>query len=177
MPQNGISAQEQRLNHRLKRPINVTHLRRPLREHDHELPDRYRCHALRALSARHRLEQFSQPTLRTAIAFGYCVCAIRALDPIPWYCRRALRVRRFFVSPIHFVVEETTLLPMLLTAGKDTLVADVERDHRKLRGLCVQLQQHDVTKLLDFAEHLSSHVRFEEESFLWSLTDCWTPRL
>ena len=62
----------------------------------------------------------------------------------------------------HFVVEETTLLPLLVAAGEDTLVSQVERDHQALRGLCVQLQQPDVTSLLDFAERLTSHVRFEE---------------
>jgi len=68
----------------------------------------------------------------------------------------------------HFVVEETTLLPLLLAAGEDALVAQVERDHRELRGLCVQLQQPDVTKLDDFTERLTSHVRFKERALCGS---------
>ncbi len=62
----------------------------------------------------------------------------------------------------HFVVEETTLLPLLLAGGEDSLVAQVERDHRELRGLCLQLQRPDVSTLLAFAERLITHVRFEE---------------
>ena len=62
----------------------------------------------------------------------------------------------------HFVVEEAVLLPLLLGAGEDALVAQVEHDHRVLRDLCVQLQQADATTLLRFAECLTAHVRFEE---------------
>ena len=68
----------------------------------------------------------------------------------------------------HFVVEETTSLPLLLAAGEDALVAHVERDHRELRGLCVQLQRPDVNTSLDFAERLPSHVRFEERELFRS---------
>lgn len=64
----------------------------------------------------------------------------------------------------HFVVEETVLLPLLIGAGEDTLVAQVERDHRALRELCRQLQQPDATTLLRFAECLTAHVRFEERA-------------
>ncbi len=62
----------------------------------------------------------------------------------------------------HFVVEETVLLPLLLGAGENALVAQVESDHRVLRDLCAQLQQADATTLLGFAECLTAHVRFEE---------------
>jgi iron-sulfur cluster repair protein YtfE (RIC family) len=62
----------------------------------------------------------------------------------------------------HFVVEEDTLLPLLLTAGEDKLVTRVEGDHQELRRLSVQLQHPDAMPLLNFAELLTSHVRFEE---------------
>jgi iron-sulfur cluster repair protein YtfE (RIC family) len=62
----------------------------------------------------------------------------------------------------HFVVEEHTLLPLLLAAGEDKLVTRVECDHRELRRLSAQLQHPDAMTLLDFAERLTSHVRFEE---------------
>lgn len=63
----------------------------------------------------------------------------------------------------HFFVEETVLLPLLLGAGEDALVARVEYDHRALRDLCAQLQQPDAAAtLLQFAECLTAHVRFEE---------------
>lgn len=62
----------------------------------------------------------------------------------------------------HFVVEETTLLPLLIAAGEDVLVAQFEGDHLALRDLCDQLQQPDTATLLAFAERLTAHVRFEE---------------
>jgi len=62
----------------------------------------------------------------------------------------------------HFIVEETVLLPLLLGAGENALVARVECDHRALRDLCAQLQQPDAVTLLRFAECLTAHVRFEE---------------
>ena len=51
---------------------------------------------------------------------------------------------------------------MLLGAGEDALVAQVEYDHRALRDLCAQLQHPDAATLLRFAECLTAHVRFEE---------------
>lgn len=62
----------------------------------------------------------------------------------------------------HFVVEEKTLLPLLVAAGEHRLVEQVVSDHAELRRLSVQLQQADDATLLAFAERLASHVRFEE---------------
>ena len=62
----------------------------------------------------------------------------------------------------HFVVEETTLLPLLIAAGEHGLVEHVMTDHTELRRLSAQLRQADAATLLAFAERLSSHVRFEE---------------
>lgn len=62
----------------------------------------------------------------------------------------------------HFVVEETTLLPLLRSAGEDALVAQLESDHQALRDFCHQLRQPDAATLLGFAERLNAHVRFEE---------------
>ena len=62
----------------------------------------------------------------------------------------------------HFVVEETTLLPLLVAAGHHGLVEHVMTDHTELRRLSAQLRQADAATLLAFAERLASHVRFEE---------------
>lgn len=62
----------------------------------------------------------------------------------------------------HFVVEETTLLPLLVTAGEDALVARLESEHRQLRELAGRLLPPAAPVLLAFAERLSAHVRFEE---------------
>lgn len=62
----------------------------------------------------------------------------------------------------HFVAEENTFLPLLQATGEDRLVAQLERDHKELRRLSVQLQQPDAKTLLGFADLLNSHVRFEE---------------
>ena len=75
----------------------------------------------------------------------------------------------------HFVVEETTLLPLLVLSGEDKLVEQVVSDHKELRCLSVQLQQPDAMTLLGFAELLTSHVRFEEREMfvvLEALFDC-----
>ena len=75
----------------------------------------------------------------------------------------------------HFVVEETTLLPLLVLSGEDKLVAQLECDHKELRRLSVQLQQSAAMTLLSFAELLASHVRFEEREMfvvLEALFDC-----
>lgn len=62
----------------------------------------------------------------------------------------------------HFVVEETTLLPLLVDSGKEQLAAQLKRDHQELRRLSVQLQQPDGATLLGFSQLLTAHVRFEE---------------
>ena len=62
----------------------------------------------------------------------------------------------------HFVVEEHTLLPLLLKAGEVKLVTRLKCDHKDLRDFSVRLQKTDVKTLHEFAELLMSHVRFEE---------------
>lgn len=69
----------------------------------------------------------------------------------------------------HFVVEEKTLLPLLVTAGEHRLVEQVVSDHAELRRLSVQLHQADAATLLAFAERLASHVRFEERELFVAL--------
>lgn len=75
----------------------------------------------------------------------------------------------------HFVVEENTLLPLLLAAGEDNLVTQVKCDHKELRRLSVQLQQADVKTLHGFAELLTSHVRFEEREVFVVLEALFKP--
>ena len=76
----------------------------------------------------------------------------------------------------HFVVEETTLLPLLVNTGEDKLVEHFVSDHRELRRLSVQLQQPDAMTLLGFAELLTSHVRFEEREMYVVLEAYWANR-
>lgn len=69
-----------------------------------------------------------------------------------------------FVSELdpHFVIEENTLLPMLTDPEEAELVQRILQDHAALRLLAAQLRQPGVSKLLDFAELLTAHIRFEE---------------
>lgn len=62
----------------------------------------------------------------------------------------------------HFIVEETTLLPLLVAAGEDALAQRLESEHRQLRELAGRLLPAAAPVLLAFAELLSAHVRFEE---------------
>lgn len=62
----------------------------------------------------------------------------------------------------HFVIEEDSLLPLLVKAGEDRLVKRLQYDHGELRRLALQLEHADAATLLCFAELLMSHVRFEE---------------
>jgi len=62
----------------------------------------------------------------------------------------------------HFIIEENTLLPLLVSAGEDKLAKQLEHDHHELRRLAIQLARADAATLLCFAELLMSHVRFEE---------------
>jgi hemerythrin-like domain-containing protein len=62
----------------------------------------------------------------------------------------------------HFMVEESSLLPAMAQAGEAALVARTLREHRELRALIGRLPDADATTLLDFADRLSAHVRFEE---------------
>ena len=95
-----------------------------------------------ALQAKRAAISGDQTILETTAAV--CLAAIySALDP-------------------HFVIEENTLVPLLLNAGEDKLVKQLEHDHHELRRLAVQLAHADAATLLCFAELLMSHVRFEE---------------
>ena len=69
----------------------------------------------------------------------------------------------------HFVVEESSLLPLLAQSGEDKLVQRVQYDHRELRRLCRQLQNPDSATLLEFGELLMRHVRFEERELFVAL--------
>jgi len=62
----------------------------------------------------------------------------------------------------HFIVEETTLLPLLVRYGDNELLRRFESDHRELRRFSTLLPRPDAATLLGFAERLTSHVRFEE---------------
>ncbi len=73
----------------------------------------------------------------------------------------------------HFLVEENTLLPLLLASGEDKLVERVQNDHRELRRLSVLLQHPEDRTLLGFAELLIAHVRFEERELFVVLEACF----
>ena len=62
----------------------------------------------------------------------------------------------------HFIVEENGLLPAMVEAGENELVARTLREHAELRTLVKRLPDGDGDTLLRFADLLSAHVRFEE---------------
>lgn len=72
----------------------------------------------------------------------------------------------------HFVVEEETLLPLLVAAGEAALVSRFESEHAALRRFADQFkatQAVDAATLLAFADCLNSHVRFEERELFVAL--------
>lgn len=72
----------------------------------------------------------------------------------------------------HFVVEEETLLPLLIDAGEVALVQRFESDHAALRRFADQFnaaQAVDAATLLAFADCLNGHVRFEERELFVAL--------
>ena len=60
----------------------------------------------------------------------------------------------------HFDIEERTVLPFLVQAGKKSMVQQTLEEHRQLRQLVSKLD--DTDSLLQFAQLLKAHVRFEE---------------
>lgn len=60
----------------------------------------------------------------------------------------------------HFVHEEETVLPELSRLGKHDLVDRTLQEHSQMRNLIADL--HEPLALLQFAEILKAHVRFEE---------------
>lgn len=62
----------------------------------------------------------------------------------------------------HFRDEETTLLPALATAGADALVRRTLAEHQLLRGLVDRIGAGHIASLVEFAQALRAHVRFEE---------------
>ena len=60
----------------------------------------------------------------------------------------------------HFIAEEETILPELRRLGKHALVEKTLEDHRQMRQLIADM--HEAVALLQFAETLKAHVRFEE---------------
>ena len=74
------------------------------------------------------------------------------------------RVRGVFRDELdpHFVVEEQTILPALQRLGESALADKTLEDHERLRQLVAQLEAPGA--LLEFAEALKAHVRFEERT-------------
>lgn len=62
----------------------------------------------------------------------------------------------------HFEVEEQCLLPGLEVAGEHALVQRTLSDHQQLRAMVSGPQSRTREALLQFAELLTAHVRFEE---------------
>jgi hemerythrin-like domain-containing protein len=76
------------------------------------------------------------------------------LKEIQTFCRNELKS--------HFAKEEKFLLPALKTHGEDELVARTLREHTQMMDLVTRLDQKEA--LLQFAQLLKQHVRFEEQS-------------
>jgi len=72
------------------------------------------------------------------------------------------RIQNVFMNELlpHFDIEEQAILPELAKIGEDALVQRTLDDHRRLKDLLADLD--DVNNLLNFAENLKEHVRFEE---------------
>lgn len=64
------------------------------------------------------------------------------------------------LSP-HFIIEEQVILPELEKAGEIVLVNKTLDDHIHLRYLISHLNEPDA--LIEFAESLKAHIRFEEK--------------
>jgi len=62
----------------------------------------------------------------------------------------------------HFETEETFLLPALLEAGAENIVARTESEHRAMLGLLERARSGDLDALGEFGTMLTTHVRFEE---------------
>lgn len=76
-------------------------------------------------------------------------------------CQRACLAFTNELEP-HFRVEESSLLPMLLSADAQLLAQRTAVDHQQLRELVNGLRQNDAEALAEFGKCLSAHVRFEE---------------
>lgn len=62
----------------------------------------------------------------------------------------------------HFLLEEASLLPLLVLADEQELARRTACEHDEMRTLIAQLKIPDAGALERFAELLSAHVRFEE---------------
>jgi hypothetical protein len=62
----------------------------------------------------------------------------------------------------HFRVEETRLLPAMISGGAIELVERTSAEHAELRDLARRLGAGDIALVARFAELLAAHVRFEE---------------
>ncbi|RUM93702.1 MAG: hypothetical protein DSZ28_07065 [Thiothrix sp.] len=63
---------------------------------------------------------------------------------------------------LHFAREEKFLLPALKGHGEDEIVERTLHEHSQMMELATRLEQREV--LLQFAQLLKKHVRFEEQS-------------
>ena len=63
----------------------------------------------------------------------------------------------------HLQVEEEVLFPALTQAGERELVALAQADHAALRS-CLQGNSDPAASLIDLAEALEAHVRFDEQT-------------
>ncbi len=62
----------------------------------------------------------------------------------------------------HFRNEEAGILPFLAKSGRNDLVRQALSDHAQLRALVIALHSPEASILLQFADRMTTHVRFEE---------------
>ncbi|MEW9898785.1 hemerythrin domain-containing protein [Chitinivorax sp. PXF-14] len=74
----------------------------------------------------------------------------------------------------HFDSEERDVLPALACSGEQAAVARTLVEHAELRRLGQLLQTPDATTLMQFAELMNAHVRFEERE-LFELAQAGLP--
>jgi hemerythrin-like domain-containing protein len=64
----------------------------------------------------------------------------------------------------HFAIEEEVLLPALRAVGEQDLADRTRREHAVMRELLRAAEDEAAAELLEFAEALEAHVRFEERT-------------
>lgn len=72
----------------------------------------------------------------------------------------------------HFHVEEELLVPALLAAGQSALARRLADEHASLRASATAIAAGEYPRLVDFANGLTEHVRFEERELFPCCEQC-----
>lgn len=99
-----------------------------------------------------------------------CERAVQSRDDerISQTCQRILKAFDEELEP-HFLIEEQSLLPLLVSAGNKALEQRTLDEHVQIRALLDGLRQNDAGALDEFGKLLMAHVRFEERELFPAL--------